>query len=365
VHIYLSVFTNIIIIFKKIDINNTFHIILHIRMAKIIKHMYTLEKINEILYQGFEYKLPDETLANISKISSEVGAPDYIKTPVFQKRENPMKVEPDSFGKESSIGNKKRRGKPNEIVNDADWENIRSLNTTKVEEKTVIDTQIDNIRVTLNKMSDKNYIDMRNKIIDIVEILLLENITDCEMGRISSIIFDIASTNRFYSKMYAELYADLSIKYSAMRNTFEDNFKKFIDLFNIIEYVDPKVNYDKFCEINKSNEKRKSLAAFYLNLMNNGIIDKRQIMLITRNLLEQIFRYISLDDKKNEVDELTETVAILYKKEIYEDDKGNNYEQIEGHTISEVIEKIAKSKVKDYKSLTNKALFKFMDLIDM
>jgi hypothetical protein len=40
-------------------------------------------------------------------------------------------------------------------------------------------------------------------------------------------------------------------------------------------------------------------------------------------------------------------------------------EQIDGLTINEVIEKIAKSKVKDYKSLTNKALFKFMDLIDM
>ena len=101
-------------------------------MAKIIKHMYTLEKINEILYQGFEYKLPDEILANISKLSSEVGAPDYIKTPVFQKRENPMKVEPDSF-----VGNKKRRGKPNEIVNDADWETIRSVHTEKIEEKTV------------------------------------------------------------------------------------------------------------------------------------------------------------------------------------------------------------------------------------
>jgi hypothetical protein len=328
-------------------------------MAKTIKYMYTLDKINEILYQGFEYKLPDDILENISKLSLEVGAPDYIKTPVFQKRENPMKVEADS------VGNKKRRGKPNETVNDEDWETIRSFQATKVEEKTVIDTQIDNIRITLNKMSDKNYIDMRNKIIDIIEILVLENITDSEMGRVSSIIFDIASTNRFYSKMYAELYAELSSKYNTMRNTFEDNFKKFIDLFNIIEYVDPKVNYDKFCEINKSNEKRKSLASFYLNLMINGIIDKTQIMLITRNLLEQIYRYISIDDKKNEVDELTETVAILYKKDIYEHDDGDNYDQIEGHTISDVIEKIAKSKVKDYKSLTNKSLFKFMDLIDM
>ena len=340
-------------------------------MAKTMRHVYTLEKITEILYQGFEYKLPDENLAIISKLSSEVGSPDYIKTPVFQKRENPMKVEPSVYSKESSSGGgggggyKKRRGKANEIVNDEDWDQLRTFQTTKIEEKTGIDTQIDNIRVNLNKMSDKNYSDMRDKIVAIIESLIVENITAEDMIRVSSIIFDIASTNRFYSKMYADLYCDLSSKYDVLKNTFENNFKKFVDLFNIIEYVDPKVNYDKFCEINKANEKRKALASFYLNLMINGIIDKAQIMVITRNLLEQIYRYISVDDKKNEVDELVETIAILYKKDIYDDDEGEYYEQIDGLTINEVIEKIAKSKVKDYKSLTNKALFKFMDLIDM
>ena len=88
-------------------------------------------------------------------------------------------------------------------------------------------------------------------------------------------------------------------------------------------------------------------------------------MLITRSLLAQVYAFISEDDKKNEVDELTETIAILYKKELYENDDGDNYQLIEGFTISEVIEKIANSKAKDYKSLTNKTIFKLMDLIDM
>jgi len=328
-------------------------------MAKIITNIYTLENINEILYQGFEYNLPDKTLDIISKISLEVGSPDYIKTPVFKKRENPLKIE------NPLSGIKKKRGKNIEIVNDTDWELLRTFQTTKMEEKINIDSQIDNIRINLNKLSDKNYIDIRNKIIDIIDIIdnLVSESIDCEeMSRVSSIIFDIASTNRFYSKIYADLYSDLSTKYDIMKNTFENNFTKFTDLFNTIEYIDPKVNYDKFCEINKVNEKRKALASFYLNLMYNGIIDKNQIMVITRNLLEQLYKFISQDDKKNEVDELAETVAILYKKDIY---NGEIHIKIEGFTISEVIEKIANSKVKDFKSLTNKTLFKFMDLIDM
>ena len=71
-----------------------------------------------------------------------------------------------------------------------------------------------------------------------------------------------------------------------------------------------------------------------------------------------------MEDKRNEVDELTENVAILYKKELYEDADCDNY-LIEGLTINHIIVKIANSKTKDYKSLTNKSLFKFMDMIEM
>ena len=96
--------------------------------------------------------------------------------------------------------------------------------------------------------------------------------------------------------------------------------------------------------------------------MTNNIISKTQIKDIIKNLLSQIFAFISQDDKKSEVDELTETVIILYKKELYDN---NNSKEIEGYTINEIVHKIANSKVKDYKSLTQKSLFKFMDLIDM
>jgi hypothetical protein len=99
--------------------------------------------------------------------------------------------------------------------------------------------------------------------------------------------------------------------------------------------------------------------------MTNGIITKERIIVITRNLLSQLYEYISVDDKKNEVDELTENVSLLYKKELYANDDRVMYPLIEGMTVNEVIVKIANSKVKDYKSLTNKSLFKFMDMIDM
>ncbi len=324
---------------------------------------YTLEEVEDIIFKGFDYRIPDEVIEKISNLAMQVGSPDYVKTPVFKKRENPMKTEPTQVAVSSvKEFNKKRKGnKSMEVLNDDDWDSARTFQTTKIETKTGIDAEFDSIRAMINKMTDKNALDIKNKIVDIIEKLVSEN-SDSDLSGIGGNIFDIASSNRYYSKIYADLYAELSAKFEFIKMKYQENFEKFAELFNNIEYVDPNINYDRFCEINKINEKRKSLAAFYMNLMNCGVISKAEIVDITRNLLVKVYEYISLENKKNEVEELTENIAILYKKGLYE---SVDYDRIDGFTINEVIEKIANSKVKDYKSLTNKALFKFMDLIDM
>ena len=279
--------------------------------------IYTLNDVNKVIFQGFDYKIPDETLNIISVISMQVGSPDYVKTPVFKKREIPLKNElpkETENVKESYV--KKRKGnKALEIVNDENWNSIKSFQPTKIDSKTEFDSNIDLIRVYINKITEKNYIDMCNKIVDIVAKLEIST-SITELNKISVNIFDIASSNRYYSKIYADLYSELSCNFNFMKLAYEENISRFTDLFNNIEYVDPSENYDRFCEINKINEKRKSLASFYFNLMVNGIILKSQIIGITRNLLNNVYNFILIDNKKNEVDELTETISILYQKNL-------------------------------------------------
>ena len=326
---------------------------------------YTLEQFNNITFNGFKFDFPEDTLKIISEISLEVGSPNYVKTPIFQKRVNPMKLDVSSQKEKECDPNRKRRGgnKSMELVNDDDWETLRTFQTTKIEQRVGLDAQIDLVRSHLNKMSDKNYSDVKNKIIDIIENMMKEIIDNEEMTKLGTIIFEIASTNRFYSKMYADLYSDLINKFQIMEDIFQDNFKNFMNLFDNIEYVEPNVDYNKFCKINKDNEKRKSLASFFVNLMNNEIISSDKIITIIRNLMSKIYIYINQDNKKNEVDELTENIAILYKKELFSGDV--EYELIDGMTIPEIIENLAHSKSKNYLSLSNKSIFKFMDLIDM
>jgi hypothetical protein len=325
---------------------------------------YNLNDFNETIFNGFNYVLPSETVKIISELSLEVGSPNYVKTPIFQKRENPMKVDPGAaIIKDAANFKKKRNNKSMEVFNDDDWTSLRTFQTTKIEENVGIDAHIDSIRSFLNKLTDKNYVDMLAKIFAVLDTIILDNSNPDDISKVSFTIFEIASTNRYYSKIYADLYSDVITKYDMMNGEVEKNLSKFMDLFTTIEYVDSKVDYDRFCEINKINEKRRALCSFFVNLSINNIIPNKTITTITRNLLYQIYILITQEDKKNEADELTENVFILYNKELYHDKC--DYELIDGHSIIEIIKKIAHSKVKDYKSLTNKTIFKFMDMIDM
>jgi hypothetical protein len=155
-----------------------------------------------------------------------------------------------------------------------------------------------------------------------------------------------------------------------MKELFFRKYENFKNEFKDIVFVDPNVNYDLFCDANKQNDKRKANTQFFVNLSLNGFVSKASIVTLLKELLETINSMINQTDKKNEVDEITEHIAILYKKDIIEAVLGDaqldeeDYE-VDGDTIIETITTLAKSKAKDFKSLSNKSIFKYMDLIEM
>jgi hypothetical protein len=299
--------------------------------------IYSHQDFQNIIFDGFQFSLPEETIVLINELASKVGAPTYIKTPIFKKKD--VTITP-----------------PTAIET---WEKVRSFKTTKIEQKKGIDSKIDMIRFHLNKITDKNYIDCHNKIVDLLNELIENNITDEHLMRICVHIFDIASNNRFYSKLYADLYSDLITRFDIMKTIFNNSFNSFMELFNHVEYIDPSVNYDAFCKNNKDNECRKSLSTFILNLMNNNIISREKVINLLSQLLSQVQEFIFLENKKNEVDELTENIALLFKAELVAD------LMIGDVSFMNVLQNLAKSKMKSYPSLSNKSIFKYMDLCEL
>lgn len=329
---------------------------------------YTLKDFSNIAFAGFNIQLPNETIALINQLSSEVSSPSYIKTPVFQKKESNSKSSspPHSQNGFHTNSHKKRKGnKGMEVLNDDDWETLRTFQTTKIEQKEGLDAQIDTIRSNLNKISDKSYIDIRNKIIELIDTLISEKISRENLIRVGTTIFDIASTNRFFSKLYADLYSELISKYDIMKDIFTNCFSSFLSLFNTIECGDADKDYDLFCKINKDNERRKSLSTFFVNLMKNGIIDSSEIKKLLCNLMTQLVSSIKEDNKKSIVDELTENIAILYSKDLFDSQDDIDDYLINDASVLETITMLANSKVKTFPSLSNKSIFKFMDMIEM
>ena len=319
---------------------------------------YSLEDFRNIRFEGFNFVLPEDTITLISNLSLEVGSPTYVKTPNFQKQDN------SKLSINESVGNKnnRRRNKTREMVNDEDWESVRNFQSTKIDQKEGVEIKINDIKLLLNKFTDNNYTENKDKIIAI----MTENNEYDKLFKIGTTIFEIASNNKFYSKIYADLYTEIMGKFEIMKDIFEKSISEFLELFNVIQYVDPKVDYNLFCKINVDNEKRQTLSLFFVNLMINGVINKGRILNIIKNLLSQVKAYISKENKKNEVDELTENISILYKKELFDEDDFNDSElDINGVKLNNYIEVLANSKVKNYLSFTNKSLFKFMDMVEM
>jgi hypothetical protein len=303
-------------------------------MTRVIN--YSLSDFEKIRENGFDLTINNKTMEMISFLSLNVGCSNYSKSPIFKK---------NLLASRGGGINQK-------------WAKPEPFKATKIEQKEGIQVNIDLIRSSMNKITDKNYIDLRNKIVEILEDLIKNDISKEEMTRIASFLFEIASNNRFYSKIYADLYSDLSLKYSEIQNAFQISLTKFMLLFDKIEYVDPSINYDKFCMINKENEKRKALSNFFLNLMYNGIIQKEVILNLIETLLQQIDKFIHLSEKVNEVDEIIENISILFKEDMF----SITSILVNNMTIYDYIRNLAKSKNKTYPSLTNKSIFKCMDI---
>lgn len=300
---------------------------------------YSLEQIIFFQKQENNYSIPENTLEIINSLSKEVGAPEYIKTPQF-KNKAPIVTN--------------RRRKKNLEINDEDWQTIRNFQTTEILKTEGIEKHLDFIRKNLNKITLSNY--------DNIKLAILKELNEVSENKddlkyLAESIFKITSNNILYSKIYTKLYNDLSIIYNVFLNTVENNFTNFECILDTIEYCSPEEDYDKFCENNSNNEKRRALCMFYVNLMNEKLISNEKIGKFILDLFKKLFSYINFENKRNEVDELSELLYILIV---------NGYSHLlDDHCkdIHKNVSNIIDINFNDYMGITNKCIFKHMDIL--
>ncbi len=293
---------------------------------------YTVRQINEIS-NGVQLEIPDSTFKAINELCAQLGTP-LIASKLFTKVEV----------------KKKPRGKQVE-ANEEEWERDK-FQATKMEVKTGIDADINELRLFLNKLTNKTYLDLKDKINEKVNDICVKAEDDTCHRRVFEVLYDICSTNRFYSAIFADLFVDLCSHFDWIHQMFQEILSSLLQQYDDIQYVDPNVNYDGFCEMNKVNERRRSATAFYVHLTTNRFLDESYLTQLLNSLLKKVLEMIHIAGKKNEVDELSEIIFILV------------HERDVDESVKTTIESFALSKSKDFASLSNKAIFKFMDLAD-
>jgi hypothetical protein len=146
-----------------------------------------------------------------------------------------------------------------------------------------------------------------------------------------------------------------------MKTIFQVNFENFRALFNKIDYCDPSKDYDAFCNNNKANEKRRALGLFYVNLMLHGIIEEEKILEIIVDLQKYILTSIDTLEHKQIVDELSEILFILITTE----HNKRNLKLNSWVGIIKCVKHISTMKLTEHISVTNKTIFKHMDMLDI
>jgi len=312
-------------------------------MATLVStRKYTLNDFNNKESSGNIPELESLVIEKINKLANRVGAPSYQKTPVF-KRYN--------------YSNKKK--KVNENITSTDWQTIRNFKTTTLDKNMEgLEAQMDSIRSYLNKLTNDNYTEISYEIKLVIKEVVDQN-EDDYLSKIGVSIFEIGSANRFLSNVYVKLYKELIDTYPIMKNVCMSNFNSFNTLFETFDYCEASEDYDKFCDIMKNNEKRKALSKFMMICVEYEIIESENMEKIMLDFLKKINKNIDDKDKENAVDEIAANLVIMIQSSLVSFRAMNSSDK-----IFKDIEILSNYNVKNYPGLSNKTVFKFLDMVE-
>ena len=314
---------------------------------------YELEHYNA-LESMYHYTVEPETSAIIDDVNRKI-------VPIVLEKQSPVDNKQEQRYQKKTHNSIPAPRKPRQSSRPEDgWERMREFKTTRIEtalsgpEKVIQD-----IRICLNKMSTKNYELQRDQILSLLKIHYNDVNSD-----VSQTIFDIASTNRFYVELYAKLYKELIANFPHFNELVNTFLGTFVGGVREIIYVDADEDYEAYCAYNKKNDKRKATAVFLVHLMKEDVIPRLKVINIILTFQDLAVKYVEEPNRLNEVDEITEMLFLFFKegKGLFQDVQT---EWIWKFKVVPMIETFSKYKKNDKPSISSRAIFKFMDIMEL
>ena len=340
------------------------------------------------------YELSEKVIKILSELAIAVGIPPGAElngngngnSNRSYHHENHSQTQNPRYNTSQMSKNNTMNGKPRNRQDmekkDMNWENLRKdivFKPTVMENKEGYEKIINEIRICLNKLTDKNYAKQRDEIFEHIRgILVFEDELSKEgLKRVSNALFDIASTNKFFSKIYAQIYAELMNEFSIFNEILGEFLTEFVNKITTIHYVDPDKDYDGYCLYVKSQDSRRATSGFMIHLglllqeREKVLVEKtanfgkeelwKEIARILMELSKKLEDFIPQVGKLNEVEEIVEILFLISTA----GSKKLVVESVLGKEIHEIWRTLATKKVKENPSWSSRAMFKISDLVKL
>lgn len=241
----------------------------------------------------------------------------------------------------------------NELNNLNNLLNLTNLKTKKFDKKTYAKKTIINvdnlseIKKCLNKITLETYDDNKKLLIE-----LFKKYDDQTLG--ANTIYNILSSNGFFTDLYTRLYSELISEFDIFRETLKTRKKLSFSNYENIISIKLDENYDQFCKNNRKNDIIKSQIKFNSILFLKTDLNDEYIIDIIFYLLNKI---------KNQEDdviifEYIENINIIITS-AYEKLKTTS----KWNEIYSILNQII-NRDTNYEHIKNKAIFKIMDIVD-
>ena len=360
--------------------------------------IYSLEYIQQ-LYSKIDFdnhELPANSTRLIEKLQSLVSSPNYNKTPVFKKKfngsnGNRRQLYKNKFNKNYKTNNnydnrnhsygrgkggfRGARRKNPKAMTDEEWDKVKNFEVKKVVKvKSEFEGEISNLKMEMNKITNDNYETIFDNITLKLD-MIIDELSDENYEMLCFSIFEIASSNSFYSSVYAKLYNDMSTKYPKLNSMFDtklENYMKGFENLNIgggSKNVDDGASgsggdnvseYDILCNVNNDIQKLTSLTKFIISLVHyKGTEMKDKMISMLFSLLQKFEVNIQKEDQTLICETYIEIICIILETGYHDLKDCARFDE-----IIEDFTEIGDYKPKNYKSFTNKASFRVMDVLD-
>ena len=226
---------------------------------------------------------PPEAVASLKELARLVGTPGYSRTPNFRAE---------------SFENKQ-------------WDNFRNFKQTVIlKAETKVDEAIVKVRTLLNKLSAANY---DATVATLCETVATSPLSEAETAQLCEAIVAISGANAYYAPLYARMTKSLAAAVPGMSAAIAAAVAGLRDALGELAYV-PASDYDAFCAMNATKDKRRGQGAYVIGLAAGGVVDTVCVQDIVSRVADTVRAGLDTKDQRTHVEDMVSMLVLFVEQ---------------------------------------------------